>query len=300
MADLKTRGGAELERDPEDLELVKGMMRKVRNRNFLFQIVSQLVAAPGVATLQPFMFRATLDSEEVTIAEGALYPKQVTADTPLRPLVSWERWGVPVAIQIAKSTFEHSVTSILLWLQPQVEDEVALQVLQFMRSGNALPIIPVVRLPPWQTFLLQVSSAVLFFKLEQASLFLSTRDGSEQRSVLDLWGSIGFSSMGLVLTAFQGFHSAAFKPWATLLLADYVNNYDIKTLTNTTNVTERAKNFLLERTLSTFARGLKAYARALFSPKIAVYFVASGFVSGAGQMYSMFLYSSTLQAVQTP
>eukprot|EP00276_Gloeochaete_wittrockiana_P021321 CAMPEP_0184343560 /NCGR_PEP_ID=MMETSP1089-20130417/12067_1 /TAXON_ID=38269 ORGANISM="Gloeochaete wittrockiana, Strain SAG46.84" /NCGR_SAMPLE_ID=MMETSP1089 /ASSEMBLY_ACC=CAM_ASM_000445 /LENGTH=284 /DNA_ID=CAMNT_0026672911 /DNA_START=126 /DNA_END=977 /DNA_ORIENTATION=- len=284
MADLKTRGGAELERDPEDLELVKGMMRKVRNRNFLFQIVAQLVAAPGVATIQPFMLRATL--EETSIAKGSLYPADINADTPLQPLVSWKRWGVPVAIHIAKSVFEHSVTSILLWFQPQVEDDIALQVLQFMRSGNPLPIIPVVRLPPLQNFLLQVSSAVLFFKLEQASLFLTTRDGSEQRSVLDLWGSIGFSSMALVLTAIQGFHSAAYKPWATLLLAEYINNYDTNTLANKTNVTERAKDALANRTLTTFLRGFKVYAKALFSPQVAVYYVASGFVSGAGQMYS--------------
>eukprot|EP01096_Ripella_sp_DP13-Kostka_P013883 TRINITY_DN611_c0_g1_i1.p1 TRINITY_DN611_c0_g1~~TRINITY_DN611_c0_g1_i1.p1 ORF type:complete len:357 (+),score=110.58 TRINITY_DN611_c0_g1_i1:80-1072(+) len=330
MADLKTRGGAELERDPEDLERIKVMMRRTRRRNFLFQLVAELVAAPATAVVQPFMFRAALNVENTESQQsstparptdastaarptdaspkvevqkdrtGHLYPHDIESNTNLRALVSWERWAVPAAIQIAKSTFEYSLTSILLWLQPHIEDETARQILMSMRAGEAPTIVPISRLPLAQIFAIQLSSAVLFFKLEQASLFLSTRDETEQRSVLELWSRIGFSSMALVLTAVQGFQSPIYLPWATLLLADYIDRYDPVTLVNKTDVTSRAATLLRGRTLTTCLRGYKSFLRAYFTPRVLAYSLAAGIIKNVGQMSSYFLYVETLQTIQNP
>jgi hypothetical protein len=299
------------------------MLRKTRRRNFLFQLVAELVAAPATAVVQPFMFRAALNADDKgkdnnssnTVARitdatpkeeprkdrtGHLYPGDIGPKTKLRALVSWERWAVPAAIQIAKSTFEYSLTSILLWLQPHLEDEVARQILVSMRAGEAPTIVPLVRLPLAQTFAIQLSSAVLFFKLEQASLFLSTRDESEQRSVLELYSRIGFSSMALVLTAIQGFQSPIYLPWATLLLADYIDRYDPVTLVNKTDVTSRAATLLAGRLQTTFIRGSRAFLRAYFTPRVLAYTVAAGIIKNVGQMSSYFLYLNTLQTIQNP
>lgn len=317
MADLKTRGGAELERDPEDLERIKVMIRKMRRSNFLFQLVAELVSAPATATVQPFMFRAALNSEEGHLSQeskdtgasdlvahkerpGALYPDNITPSSVPKPLVSWERWAVPATIQIVKSTFEYSLTSILLWLQPQIEDNLAQEILMLMRSGTAPAIVPVVHLPPVQAFAVQLTSAVLFYKLEQASFFISTRDESENRSVFDLWSNIGFSSMALVLSAFQGFHSPIYVPWATFLLADYIDGYDPITLVNKSDITSRAGTFFKQRNLTTFMRGSKAFLKVYFTPSVFAYTLAAGVIKNVGQMASYLNYLNTLQTIQSP